>query len=157
MARPEVSEKYGFFLNWRPNRSLDKRGRRLWLAVIMAPALLVSAVVAWFGAWLVLPFAGLEVLFVWLAFRLLGKHDDDYEVLDISRHEFCWERRERRRIDRLTGNPAWARLVRYRSGSAQGLALRYGGRSVLVGTQLCEQERRQLAQKLANVFHCQGK
>ncbi len=157
MAVPEVAEKYGVFLNWRPNRSLDKQGRKLWLAVIMAPVILVSAGVAWVGAWLVLPFAGLELVFLWWAFRLVGKHDDDYEVLDVSRHEFCWERRERRRIDRLTGNPAWATLMWYQAGSAQGVCLRYGGRSVMVGTQLCEQERLQLAKQLANVFRCHGK
>lgn len=157
MTGPEAAEKSGFFLNWRPNRSLDKQGRRLWLAVIMAPVLLVSAGVAWVGAWPVLPFAGLEMLFVWWAFRLVGKHDDDYEMLDVSSHEFCWERRERRRIDRLTGNPAWATLTWHQSGSVQGVYLRYGGRSVMVGTQLCEPERRQLARQLATVFRCQGK
>lgn len=150
----EVFEKYEFFLNWRPNRSLNRQERKLWLALIMAPILIVSVGVAGIGAWLVLPFAGLEWVFLWWAFRLVGAHDDDYEILRVSRHEFCWERRERRRIERLIGNPEWARLEWRAAGSPPRLLLRYCGRSVSVGAQLCDQERRRLAKQLVHVFNC---
>jgi uncharacterized membrane protein len=152
MAVAQVSEKYGVFLDWRPNRSLDRGQRRLWLVLIAAPVLVVSAGFSGLGAWPVLPFAGLELSVLWWAFRLVGKHDEDYEILDVSRYEFCWERRECRRIERLAGNPEWAQLVWPAAGPARSMLLRYGGRSVAVGAQLCEQERLRLAQQMARVF-----
>lgn len=107
---------------------------------------------AYLGGWLVLPFAGLEVLLIWWAFRVVGVHDQDYETLDVSEHEFSWERRDCHVVHRLSGNPAWARFATTGGGSRSGLVLGYGSRRVRVGTQLGEEERRILAQQMATVF-----
>jgi uncharacterized membrane protein len=55
--------------------------------VFAALALLVLAIGAGFaaaGAWLVLPFAGLEVLLLGAAFTLYARHAADYERLELA-------------------------------------------------------------------------
>ena len=77
----ERVERKSLFLNWRPNRSLSPTGRWLWFGLIALATFLLAAGAAAIGAWMVLPFAGAEVLLVWLAFHVIGGHDGDYEVL----------------------------------------------------------------------------
>ena len=52
-----------------PNRSLGIRGWRCVPAVIAATTLGIGAAAAALGAWPVMPFAGLEVVVIWIAFR----------------------------------------------------------------------------------------
>ena len=55
--------------------------------VFAALALLVLAIGAGFaamGAWLILPFAGLEVLLLGAAFVLYGRHAADYERIELE-------------------------------------------------------------------------
>jgi uncharacterized membrane protein len=55
--------------------------------VFAALALLVLAIGAGFaaaGAWLILPFAGLEVLLLGAAFVLYARHAADYEKIDVE-------------------------------------------------------------------------
>ena len=112
------------FLNWRPNRSLSAHGRRLWFGLIASATLLMAAGAATLGAWMVLPFAGAELLLVWLAFQVIESHDDDYESLRISDQEFCWEQSERGRVYTLRGNRAWMQVV----GETAGGNLAFEGR-----------------------------
>ncbi|NJR72397.1 MAG: DUF2244 domain-containing protein [Gammaproteobacteria bacterium] len=52
----------------RPNRSLTPSGRRFWLMLIGVNALIIALVSLMMGAWPVVPFAGIEVALVALAF-----------------------------------------------------------------------------------------
>ena len=46
----------------RPNQSATWRDNLLLMAALTVPSLLIAVIFAWFGAWLILPFAGLELL-----------------------------------------------------------------------------------------------
>ena len=46
----------------RPNQSATWRDNLLLMAALAVPSLLIAVIFAWFGAWLILPFAGLELL-----------------------------------------------------------------------------------------------
>jgi uncharacterized membrane protein len=77
----------GFSLTLKRNCSISPAALA---GVFMALALLVLAIGAGFalaGAWLVLPFAGLEVLLLGAAYVLYARHAADYEriVLDAGR------------------------------------------------------------------------
>jgi uncharacterized membrane protein len=52
-----------------------------------------------------MPFAGLEVVLVAIAFRVLSQHDADFERLEIGDHEVRW-RRGARGAHALRGAPA---------------------------------------------------
>src|SRR5690349_12415022 len=91
-----------------PNRSLGAVGRRWCLAAIAAGALVSATFATAMGAWPVMPFAGLEIALVAAAFALLGRHDGDFERLEIGEHEVRLESREAASLTRLTAHRPWA-------------------------------------------------
>ena len=132
----------------KPNRSLGLAAQRWVLAVIAATALGVAAGATAFGAWPVMPFAGLEVALVALAFRVLRMHDADFERLEIGEHEVRVEAREAREITRFVAHRPWARVVLRERGARCTLRLAYAGRTVPLGRMLSDEGRRQLAETL---------
>jgi uncharacterized membrane protein len=148
MARVEVIESNDFIATWRPNRSLTAEGRWLWLGMLASTVFLLAGAAAALGGWLVLPFAGMEVLLVAAAFHFIGRHDGDYETLSMSAHEVNWVRLDGRRLRRFSGNPAW---MRYRSEVRDGrlhVSLCYAGQAVVLGAWLSETERHALTREL---------
>jgi len=129
----------------RPNRSLGPVARRWVLGAIATTTLGVAAGAAMFGAWPVMPFAGLEVVLVALAFRVLGRHDADFERLEIGEHEVRWEARDAAKHTRFVAHRQWARVVLRERGARCTLGLAYAGRTVPLGRLLSDEGRRQLA------------
>jgi uncharacterized membrane protein len=128
-----------------PNRSLGLDARRWLLVAIAVNTLGIASFVAALGAWPVLPFAGLEVALVALAFHVLALHDGDYERLEVAEHEVRYEARFGREVTRFAANPAWARVRMASRGECCALWLVYRGHSVALGKLLTDEGRRQLA------------
>ena len=131
-----------------PNRSLGPVGRRWVLGVVAATTFGVAAGAALLGAWPVMPFAGLEVALVALAFHVVQRHDSDYERLEIGEYEVRVDAREARHRIRFVANRAWARVVVSDSGMRCTLRISYGGRSVPLGRLLSDEGRRELVANL---------
>jgi uncharacterized membrane protein len=132
----------------RPNRSLGPAARRWVLLAIAATPLGIGAGAAAFGAWPVMPFAGLEVALVALAFRVLGNHDADYERLEVGVHEVTVEARDAAIHTRFVAHRQWARVVLRERGGRCTLGLAYAGRTVPLGRMLSDDGRRALAERL---------
>lgn len=132
----------------RPNRSLGIVARRWVLGMIAATTLGVAAGAMAFGAWPVMPFAGLEVAFLAFAFRVLGRHDADFERLEVGEHEVRLEARDASRHTRLVAHRPWARVEMAGRGTRCSLRLAYAGRTVPLGRMLSDEGRRQLAESL---------
>ena len=148
----EVVDNASFFLEMRPNRSLTPAGRWLWFALVGCTTLLVAGAATAIGAWVVLPFAGLEVLFVWYAFQLIGKHDDDYEWVRVADREFCWMRCECGQVETLRGNAAWVQILAIPREGQVEIGLRYQGRTVSVGRLISDEQRQLLRRNLARAL-----
>jgi uncharacterized membrane protein len=131
-----------------PNRSLGPRARRGCLAAIAATTFGVAAGATAFGAWPVMPFAGLEVALLWLAFHVVQQHDGDYERIEIGEGEVRLEARNAERETRFVAQRAWARVVLEERGRGCTLRLAYAGRTVPLGRLLSDDGRRELALKL---------
>jgi uncharacterized membrane protein len=131
-----------------PNRSLGAEERRWALGAISATTLGVAAGAAALGAWPVMPFAGLEVALLALAFRALGRHDADFERLEIGAHEVRVEVREAQSVTSFVAHLPWARVVMRERGARCTLRLAYAGRTVPLGRMLSDEGRRELAEKL---------
>ena len=130
----------------RPNRSLGPAARRWVLLAIAATPIGIAAGAAAFGAWPILPFAGLEVALLALAFHVVGSHDADFERLEIRDHEVTVEARDASKHTRFVAHRQWTRLVlRERSGRCT-LGLAYAGRTVPLGRMLSDEGRRRLAE-----------
>ncbi len=136
----------------RPSRSLTASGRKLWLGLIAASTLLVAGAASAIGAWLILPFAGLEVMLVWYAFLVVGRHDTDYEILSVSGSEFKWERRCGHETSLLQGSRHWAQLADTKTDGRLQLQLSYAGNTVLVGQLMPNEQRKILANRLRQFF-----
>lgn len=131
-----------------PNRSLGPLGRRWVLGMIATSTFGVAAGAAMIGAWPVMPFAGLEVALVALAFRVVQMHDGDFERLEIDEHEVRVEARRAQQVTRFVAHRAWARVVVRDRGMRCTLRLAYRGRSEPLGRLLSDEGRRALAERL---------
>lgn len=140
-----------FDLTARPNRSLSARGQCYWLILIALAVAILAAAAALMGAWPVLPFAGLEIFLVWLAFRVVGRRAGDYESLHLTKNEFRWEIRRGRMVDRLAGNCDWAEFDVSRAPQRE-LQLRYGSKRVQVGRLMTDAQRVELVAAVVAVL-----
>lgn len=138
----------------RPNRSLTSRGRRLWVGLVAANAVLISLVAVAIGAWPILPFAGLEALLVIIAFAVVARHDQDFEQLEVVQDKFRWESRNGNNSSILTGNVAWMRIEWSAVGNAgrRCLRLSYAGYDVLLGASLTDRDLTNLAAALNTTY-----
>jgi len=131
-----------------PNRSLGPAARRWVLAGIAATILVIACAAAAIGAWLVMPFAGLEIAVLALAFHVVGVHDGDFERLEIGESEVRVESRDAERVVTFVGHRPWARVVFRERGARCTLGLAYAGRMVPLGRLLSDEGRRRLAGQL---------
>ena len=147
MQVANAGESVGFTLVARRNNSLSSAGRHLVVGSLATISLVISLAFALQGAWMILPFAGLEVLVVYLAFRCLERHAGDFESLSIQDDRVLIVRRERGEVSRHEFNRYWAQVVLQPSrwGRQVVLALRSHGRQVEFGRHLTEEQRCRMA------------
>lgn len=142
----DVSQAAEFSLVARRNNSLSSSGRFLVFVLVFAVSIGIAAVFAVFGAWLILPFAGLEMLVLYLAFREIGRHAGDYERIAIGRDRVQVELCETGELRNHELSRYWARVVASRDG--RYLALRSHGRELAIGRHRSDEQRLELARNL---------
>lgn len=148
--RPEYS------LITRQNVSLSATGRRLVFAALLMVTFAIALGMGYFGAWPVLPFAGLEMLVLYLAFRYVERRAGDYERITIVGDKLLVELREVGRLSRYEFNRHWAQVVLRDDPAGCRIALRSHGREVEVGAHLTGDQRlavgRQLRERLGGTL-----
>ena len=138
-----------FWITAKPNCSLTPRGR-LWLFVVIAMfSLLVAVGFALVGAWMVFPFAGLELMALGAAFYVVHCHSNDYESITIAGDDLAVETRNYKNINRIVFHRYWARVVmRDTPGGEQRLWLRSHGKEVEFGRYIDNDTRLMIAREL---------
>jgi len=142
----ELTHAAEFSLLARRNNSLSSAGRHLVFATLFAVSMGIAVAFAALGAWLILPFAGLEMGVLFLAFRYVDRRAADYERIAIDGDRVRIERLEVGRMARHEFNRCWTRLVVARDGGR--LALRSHGREIEIGRYRDDAQRRALAREL---------
>lgn len=134
----------------RPNRSLSSKGMIHVVCGISAFSLIVAIGFSLAGAWLVLPFAGLELVALAFAFYYMHLHADDYESITITGDQLAVEKRHYNNISQIVFNRYWARVqLRELPSGDQSLLLRSHGKEVEFGRHLMSNDQRlDLAQQL---------
>lgn len=134
----------------RPNQSMSSTGMLGLLAVIAFFSILISIAFGLLGAWLVLPFAGLELLALGYAFYYVHCHSGDYESITIDGDRLAVEKRDYKQVSQVVLNRHWARVsLRELPGGEQSLLLRAHGKEIEFGRHFLNNEQRQaLAQQL---------
>ncbi|HXP06086.1 MAG TPA: DUF2244 domain-containing protein [Stellaceae bacterium] len=137
-----------------PYRSLPPRGFNLLMLALGLISVAVSVAFVTIGAWPVCGFFGLDVLLVYVAFRLSYRSARQRETLRLADEEFTVERvgiRGDRRFWRF--QPFWLRVV-YEEHPDQSnrLAVISHGRSLAIGTFLPAPVRRDVAAALRDAL-----
>ena len=101
------------------------------------------------GAWLVLPFVGLEIFALGFAFYYVNSHESDYESISIDGNSLVVERGSRQHVSQYELNPYWVTVQRRElpNGELQ-LNLLSHGKSIEVGRYLTRKQREVLADQL---------
>jgi uncharacterized membrane protein len=144
VARGETAE---YVYTARRNNSLSSSGRLLVFGFILTVSLgIATGFFLILGAWPILPYAGLEMGVLYLAFRYMDRHAADYERIRIRGTSVAIEVHEGASVTHLELNRHWAKVVCEPDGSR--LALRSHGREIQVGRHLSEEQRLEMAQDL---------
>lgn len=132
----------------RRNNSLSPGGRSLVVWSFAAVVLAISLGFALNGAWMVAPFAGLDLLLLYLAFRYIGRHSGDFESVVLRGDQIVVERWEAGRSRTMAFNRYWARLDCSESGGNRRWILRSHGQEVEIGSCLNPAQRATMASRL---------
>jgi len=133
----------------RPNRSLSPRGMAYVVLLLAAISLSIATAFGLAGAWMVFPFAGLELLGLAYAFYLLHCHAGDYESITISGDHLAVEKRDYKNVCQVEFHRYWAQIVlRETPAGEQRLWLRSHGKEIEFGRYISSQQRLDLAREL---------
>ena len=144
-------ERGGFSLTLKRNCSTTPAALA---SVFAALALVVLAIAAGFaavGAWLVLPFAGLEVALLAAAFLLHARRAADYESFELRRGCLTVEVAEAQRRRRFAVD---ARVARVRVQGERAWLCAAGEEELEVGRHLDAQTRLRFAAELTRRLQC---
>lgn len=101
----------GFRVMLRRNCSMSPRALLFAFALLAALSLGIASAFAALGAWLILPFAGLEVLLLGAAFWITARHATDYERIELERGRVVVEVGEAQRLRRYEMDARLARVA----------------------------------------------
>jgi uncharacterized membrane protein len=152
----------GYKIIARPNNSLSPDDSIRLLGVMASVALLIALGFAYIGAWLVLPFAGLEILAFAYAFYIINLHADDFESITIEDDRVVVEKRNYKELTTTVFQRYWAQvnvheIVKSKRGNGKsGLYISSHGNEVEFGRNFINDEQRtilarELRQKLKNI------
>jgi uncharacterized membrane protein len=144
MACIEVGAGAGYSALVQRNNSLTPATRLLAFGSIAAVCLAVACAFAVAGIWYVLPFAGIELGVLALAFAWTERHAGDYERITVRGDALEVETGGGGRVERRSFNRHWAQVV---TNGGQ-LAVRERGREYAFGRLMTWQERAQVARAL---------
>ena len=152
-----ICDPEGLDCHWviRPNRSLSWRGALKVYAVIAICCLGIGIAFALHGFWPVLPFAGLEVVVLAVAFYLCQKHGQLREVVSINKDVVSVEKGRHQPEERWECPRAWAQVNLKRSPISwypSQLSVAFQGKRVEIGKFLNEEERCSLASDLKDMI-----
>ena len=119
---------------------------------LVAVSFVFGAVFAALGLWMVLPFVGLELVAVAVAFLCYGRHAADIERIDLANDKLTVERVEANRSSRWEFDPRRVRVEVDERGRGLGVRVQVRlascGERIEVGRHLLDQKRAALARDL---------
>jgi len=135
----------------RPNCSLSWRDAvRFYLGMVLV-SFGIAIAFALKGAWLILPFAGLEMLALGAALYIVARRATNWQEISINGDRINVVESDSGREQAQSFQRAWARVIHEDAlikGHPSRLSIRSHGRSVEVGRCLNEDEKRYLAEQL---------
>ncbi len=127
----------------KPNNSLSRKGL-LWLFIgIAAITATVALGVSLSGAWLVLPFAGLEVLAFALALHHVYLHYGDFERVSLLGNKVVVEKHSYKSSEKFTFQRYWAKItLRNSTDGTCSIFIGSHGKEVEFGSRFMDNDQR---------------
>ncbi len=151
---PTAQEATAFSAVLRPHRSLGPKGFVILMSVLAAISFTAGIAFLSMGAWPVFGFFGLDVLLVYIAFRINYRSGRQYETVEVTPEELTITRvHPSGRTERFVCNPYWARvrLAEGRDGRTD-LRLHLRGKEMSFGRFLTDDERHDFARALTGAL-----
>ncbi len=148
----------GYKIIARPNNSLSMEGGVKLLGAMALVTLLIALGFTHIGAWMVLPFAGLELLAFAGAFYYVHLHSSDYESIAIEEDKVIVETRSYKNSSITEFQRCWAQVsvrgvASSQGSSKRGLFIGSHGKEIEFGKHLIDDEQRvALARELKQKF-----
>ncbi len=149
--RPELAVKREQVFEYKRELATSRSQRLGVLAVIAAISFAFALFLGWFvGAWLILPFAGIEVGCVTAAFLWIERRADDCDRIALGDASISVTRVRGKRSETHTFTRAWVQIdvEAAPDGRQCGLRLRQSGHVVRMGEFLRETQIRTAAREL---------
>ena len=141
----------------RRNCSIGPRSMLAVFAGLAGVSFGFGAIFAACGAWMILPFAGIEMLAVAVAFLICGRRTGDFERIRVLPHLVTVERVQGASTELHKFNPRWTRLRIVRGAQAVRVLLLQAGRELEIGEHLGLQRRMAFAASFETAFRDAGR
>lgn len=140
----------GYKIIAKHNNSLKPKAAVKLLMAVAGLVLVIGFSFARIGAWLVLPFAGLEILAFAYAFYYIYLHSGDFESITIEHDSVIVEKRNYKEVTTMVFQRHWAQVSLREVASVggvmskNGLFIRSHGKEIEFGKQFMNDEQRAL-------------
>ena len=132
---------------FRRNCSLSPKQLLQWYLSICFITLVVATGFLLAGFWIVLPFAGIELLLVGMAFVVYARHAGDYEMIELQQNQLILVLADGTELTRLQWSPQWAKLS-YNGKYKAPLLFSHRGQQVKIGKFIAEKDKSALHREL---------
>ena len=135
----------------RPNSSLSWRGNKIFFFMLFFVSFILAISFAMVGMWMILPFAGLEMLLLGSALTYCYVKNSQCEIVKIDEKKVSVALINMRSKKVFDCNKYWAQFVLDKpriNGYPHKLLLRSAGREMEIGALLTDDERIKLANML---------
>ncbi|HEY4353362.1 MAG TPA: DUF2244 domain-containing protein [Paraburkholderia sp.] len=135
--------------DWLMKRNCAVSPRQfVWFYMSLASfSLFIAFLLVLCGAWLVLPFTGIELLAVGVAFAMYARHAVDYERVRLYPNRLVIEQVSAEDVTQFEFNPRW---VRVETGTTprDRIKLVSRGETIMIGQHLAQYRRAEFANEL---------
>ena len=139
------------FLNIKiyPNNSLSQNGFYILIIFITLPSLFISGMFFFMGAWPVLGFMGLELILIYIFFKILFYKNSFYEHVTLDQNKFnisynC----KNKTLNTITLEPTWLQIKLVK----QTLVVLSHGKTIELGKCLALEEKMRLAENIKSAL-----
>jgi uncharacterized membrane protein len=142
--------KYYLNIKIYPNQSLTPKGLLLLMFIIIIPASFIGITFYILGAWPVLGFMGLEVLLIYIAFKVLFYKNKFYEHIILDKEKLnIFFKKQNKIIKKIELEPTWLKVnIEKIYESEDMLTISSHGKKIILANFLIPEERAKVAKMI---------
>ena len=149
MVITEIDAYNSFKVTFKPNSALSAVSKQRVVILLSVIPCVIGIAFCFLGAWLVLPFVGLEIVALAYAFYYVNRHEADYESISIDGDSLLVERCVGEDVSQQVINPYWVKVVQHELPNGElHLFLQSHGKEIEIGRYLTRKQRELLVGQL---------